>query len=169
MIETARLVLAPAGEADIDAIMAVERDPANSDFILQGSREQHLAEIASPDIDLLTARAKDGGRLLGFVLVCRDRRMETVELRRFAVTEKGRGYGREVCAAVIRHAFEVQSANRLWLDVCHDNRVGIALYEKLGMHLDGELREHVKADRGYISVRIYSVLKAEYPGLRDRL
>lgn len=169
MIETERLSLTPAVEAEIATIMEIENHPDNRDFIMKGTYEQHLAEIASPDVFLLAVKAKDDGRIVGFVLLCLDRIAESLEFRRLAVTEKGGGFGREVCGAVIRHAFEGLGVNRLWLDVCHDNAVGIALYEKLGMHLDGVLRESCKAERGFLSQRIYSVLKAEYPEVLSRL
>lgn len=40
--------------------------------------------------------------------------------------------------------------------------VGIILYEKLGMHRDGVLRQNYKAERGYLDQIIYSLLRSEY-------
>ena len=53
-------------------------------------------------------------------------------------------------------------SNRLWLDVYPDNAVGINLYESLGMHKDGILRQNYKAERGYLDQIIYSILRSEY-------
>ena len=78
------------------------------------------------------------------------------------MTEKGAGFGEEAMNAIIRFAFEEQNANRFWLDVYPDNHVGIKLYEKLGLHRDGVLRQNYKAERGYLDQIIYSMLKSEY-------
>jgi len=48
------------------------------------------------------------------------------------------------------------------LDAYPDNLIGIRLYESLGMHLDGVLRQNYKSSRGYLDQIIYSMLKTEY-------
>ena len=65
-------------------------------------------------------------------------------------------------AALLRFAFEEMETNRFWLDVYPDNLVGIKLYESLGMHRDGVLRQNYKAERGYLDQIIYSMLRSEY-------
>ena len=52
--------------------------------------------------------------------------------------------------------------NRFWLDAYPDNTVGIHLYESLGMHRDGVLRQNYKSERGYLDQIIFSMLKDEY-------
>ena len=63
---------------------------------------------------------------------------------------------------MIEYAFEETQTNRLWLDVYPDNPAGIHLYESLGMHRDGVLRQNYKAERGYLDQIIYSLLREEY-------
>lgn len=64
--------------------------------------------------------------------------------------------------ALIKLAFEKLDINRFWLDVYPDNIYGIQLYESLGMHRDGVLRQNYKAERGYLDQIIYSMLRNEY-------
>ncbi len=64
--------------------------------------------------------------------------------------------------ALIKYAFEELKVNRFWLDVYPDNEYGIKLYESLGMHKDGVLRQNYKSDRGYLDQIIFSILKDEY-------
>lgn len=169
MFETKSLAFASAVDADIESIMRIENDPENRNFVWQGTREEHQAEILDPEIYLLVARKKGSEPIVGHVLLHVDNHSEVLEFRRMAITEKGRGYGWETCSGVLRFAFETLRMNRVWLDVYPDNAVGISLYEKLGMHLDGELRQSYKSERGFLNQRVYSMLKSEYATLKDRL
>lgn len=38
----------------------------------------------------------------------------------------------------------------------------LEIYESLGMHKDGVLRQNYKAERGYLDQIIYSMLRSEY-------
>lgn len=69
--------------------------------------------------------------------------------------------------ALFKEAFENLEVNRFWLDVYPVNIIGINLYENLGMHKDGILRENYKAERGYLDQIIYSMLKKEYFNRKD--
>ncbi len=64
--------------------------------------------------------------------------------------------------ALFKFTFEELNINRFWLDAYPDNLVGIHLYESLGMHRDGVLRQNYKSERGYLDQIIFSMLKDEY-------
>lgn len=162
LMESLRLNIVEAEEEDIDAIIWIESQKDNRDFIWIGTEEQHRSEIADPNHLLLLFQAKEDGRIAGYALARIDYKSEVFELRRIAITEKGMGFGRESMKAIIKFAFEELHTNRFWLDVYPDNLIGIRLYESLGMHLDGVLRQNYKAERGYLDQIIYSMLKAEY-------
>lgn len=162
MIITKRLYLADAKETDILTIMEMEKHKDNKNFIWQGTYDEHKREIESDDFLLLVFRQKDNDETVGFALVCIDKKSEKFELRRIAVSKKGLGYGREVLTALFKFAFEELEMNRFWLDVYPDNLIGIKLYEGMGMHKDGVLRQNYKSERGYLDQIIYSVLKNEY-------
>jgi RimJ/RimL family protein N-acetyltransferase len=162
MIVTDRLYIVEAQESDIDFIMNMEKHEDNRNFIWQGTYEEHKSEIERDDYMLLIFKEKDNNEKVGFALIYLDLKSEKFELRRIAVTKKGMGYGREALTALIKYAFEELHMNRFWLDVYPDNHKGIKLYEGIGMHKDGVLRQNYKSERGYLDMIVYSILKHEY-------
>lgn len=166
MIETARLSIQEALEKDIHTIINIESHKENRDFLWIGTYEEHLAEISDPCHRLLIFKAKTDSRIIGYALIRLDFKSEIFELRRIAITEKRLGYGKEAMLALLDYAFTHFNTNRFWLDVYPDNDLGIKLYEGLGMHRDGVLRQNYKAQRGYLDQIIYSMLRSEYEKLR---
>ena len=162
MIETDRLFIDEALESDIDTIIELESHKDNRDFLWIGTREEHKAEIADSNHLLLIFKEKDGREIVGYALIRLDYKSHIFELRRIAISKKGIGYGKEAMLALFKYAFEERDTNRFWLDVYPDNYIGIHLYESLGMHRDGVLRQSYKAERGYLDQIIYSMLKSEY-------
>lgn len=162
MIETKRLYLDDAAESDIETIMELENHKDNRNFVWKGTYEEHKAEIENKDFLFYVIKEKDAGEIVGFALINLDNKSERFELRRFVISKKGMGYGKEVMNALFKLAFEELNMNRFWLDVYPDNYVGIRLYEGAGMHRDGILRQNYKSERGYLDQIIYSMLKSEY-------
>lgn len=162
IIETQRLNIVEASREDVDTIIAIESHKDNRDFLWIGTEEQHLGEIDDPNHLLLLFQAKEDDRIVGYALARIDWKSEVFELRRIAITEKGMGFGREAMEAIMKFAFTQLNTNRFWLDVYPDNLIGIRLYESLGMHKDGVLRQNYKSSRGYLDQIIYSMLKSEY-------
>jgi ribosomal-protein-alanine N-acetyltransferase len=162
MIETKRLYITEATEADIETIINLEKHRDNRDFVWSSTYEEHKAEIEDKNYLLFVFKRKEDNLIIGFALIKSDLKYEKFELRRIAVSEKRMGYGREVMIALLKYAFEDMSSNRFWLDVYQDNLAGIKLYEGIGMHRDGVLRQSYKSERGYLDQIIYSMLKNEY-------
>ena len=162
IIDTERINICLAEERDIDRIMAFENHEENRRFIWQGSYEEHLDEIGSDNILLMTLREKSDDKMVGFALGEVDRRSNVFELRRIAVSKKGRGYGREAISGIMNYSFNTLKTNRFWLDVYPDHEVGIKLYRSLGMKLEGTLRQSYRSDRGYLDQMIFSILREEY-------
>lgn len=162
MIETKRLFIVKATEADLEYVIEMEHDKENSDFIWSGTYDEHKAEIEDPNYLLLVFKSRDSTSKIGYALIRMDFKSEIFELRRIAISEKGVGYGKEVMMALLKYAFEERAMNRFWLDVYPDNGIGIKLYEGVGMQRDGVLRQSYKAERGYLDQIIYSMLKSEY-------
>ena len=165
MISTERLLIVEAIESEIDTIIELEKHKDNRDFLWIGTYEEHRAEIADKNHLLLVFKRKEDLAIIGYALVRLDYKSEIFELRRIAISEKGKGYGKEVMAAILKYAFEENNTNRFWLDVYPDNIIGIQLYESLGMHRDGILRQNYKAERGYLDQIIYSMLRSEYKAI----
>lgn len=167
--ETERLWIEEAKEEHIEEIIALESHPENRDYLWIGTKDEHRSEIADPNHLLLIFREKTDGRMVGYALVRMDFKSNVFELRRIAISEKSVGYGKEAMIALMEYAFEETETNRFWLDVYPDNTVGIILYEKLGMHRDGVLRQNYKAERGYLDQIIYSLLRSEYEEKKQAL
>ena len=161
LFQTKRISAVEAEAGDIPFIIRMENAAENRNFIWQGTKEQHLAEIADPEHILAVFRTADGNSI-GYMLCHVDAKSDVFELRRIAIDIKGKGYGREAMEGTMRYAFEVLRMNRFWLDVYPDNTTGIRLYESLGMHRDGMLRQSYKSERGYLDQIVYSMLKDEY-------
>jgi len=162
MIETKRLYITSATEADIETIIKLESHKDNRKFIWIGTFEDHKAEIYDKNHLLFVFKRKEDNLIVGFALIRLDLKSEIFELKRIAISHKGKGYGKETLAALLKYAFEDLKTNRFWLDVYPDNAIGIKLYEGMGMHCDGVLRQNYKSERGYLDQVIYSMLKSEY-------
>ena len=162
MLETRRMEISEAKECDIHKIIEIESRPDTRDFLWIGTYEEHLGEIDDPNHRLLVFRYKNKSEIMGYALIRLNFQSEVFELRRIEIIEKGKGYGKESMEALFKYAFEDLKMNRLWLDVYPDNAIGIKLYESLGMHKDGVLRQNYKAERGYLDQIIYSMLIEEY-------
>ena len=162
MIETKRLYIIEATEVDIETIIELESHKDNRDYIWTGTYEEHKAETSDKNYLLFVFKRKEDNLIVGFALIKLDFKSQVVELRRIAVSHKGIGYGKEVMNSLLKYAFEERHINRFWLDVYPDNVIGIKLYEGLGMHRDGILRQSYKSERGYLDQIIYSMLKNEY-------
>lgn len=162
LIESPRLNIYEAIEAEINTIIEIESHKDNRDYLWIGTYEEHLDEISDPNHLLLIFREKESDHVKGYALIRLDFKSEIFEIRRIAITDKSQGFGKEAMKTLIKYAFEKTNTNRLWLDVYPDNEIGIKLYEALGMHRDGVLRQNYKAERGYLDQIIYSMLKKEY-------
>src|SRR5207245_1459683 len=117
-----RLTACPAKEHDLDFVLRTERDPENARFVTQWSRDEHAAVMRDPDCAHLILTAAPDERPVGYAilrgLASPDR---SIEFKRLAISEKGKGYGREAMRLVKRLAFERLGAHRLWLDVMAHN------------------------------------------------
>jgi len=58
--------------------------------------------------------------------------------------------------------FEKRKFHRLWLDVYNVNERAIGLCESEGFILEGLLRDNIKTENGYCSMRMYSTLGNVY-------
>lgn len=159
---TDRLQCVSAEEADIPEIMEIEHDPENSKYIFTGEFAEHRGEIEREDVLLIAIRPKGERRLVGYVIIDLDFESDWFEIRRIAFSEKNQGYGRETLDGLLRYAFEERKVNKVWLEAYADNKVGRHLYESMGFHIDGVLRQHHREERGLMDQVQYSMLQGEY-------
>jgi len=127
------LQLRPTRPEDVDFVMAVERQPDNSPFIGEWTREQHVTAIEAKDREhRLIVRAREGSPA-GF-LIAYDLRAagHGVHVKRIAIVDKGRGFGREALSRFAGHAFSELGASHLWLSVYRENERAQRMYRGLG-------------------------------------
>jgi diamine N-acetyltransferase len=158
-----KIRLRRTAEGDLDFVLAAEGALDNRRFVGQWTREQHREAMSNPDLAHLVVESVDEGRAVGYVIMAglRDTN-RAVEFRRVVITDKGKGYGREVLRAVKQMAFGELKAHRLWLDVRETNQRARRLYESEGFVAEGVLRECVSAGSGWESLVLMSVLEQEY-------
>jgi diamine N-acetyltransferase len=157
---TAELRLRPTREDDLGYVVAAEADPDNAPFLAPSPRDVHLGFLHDANHRHLIAEAD--GRAVGFALLRLHPEDRAVELRRIAVTEKGRGHGRAALGLVMRAAFEEHGAHRLWLDVKPHNECALALYRSAGFVEEGLLRDALYFDGRFESLIVMSILRPEW-------
>jgi diamine N-acetyltransferase len=159
---TVDLRLRPAGEDDLEYVVAAEAHPDNAPFLTPSPREEHLTFLRDPLQRHQIAEA--GERPVGFALIRLHPADRAVELRRLAVTEKGRGYGHAALRLLIAQAFTEHEAHRLWLDVKPQNERARALYRSAGFAEEGVLRDALYYDGRFESLVVMSLLRPEWSG-----
>jgi diamine N-acetyltransferase len=157
---TAELALRPTRADDLGYVVATESDADNAPYLAPSPRAEHEGFLGDPRQRHLIAEVE--GRPVGFVLMRLHPEDRAVELRRLAVTEKGRGYGRATLRAVARAAFEEHGAHRLWLDVKPHNERARALYRSEGFVEEGVLRDALLTGDRFESLVVMSLLRPEW-------
>jgi ribosomal-protein-serine acetyltransferase len=75
---------------------------------------------------------------------------------------QGRGTMTEAARAMIDHAFETWSLNRVEIRASVENERSRALIERLGFHFEGVAREAYRLADGFHDDAVYAVLAAEW-------
>lgn len=158
-------------QADLDFILATEQAADNRLWIFQWPAEQHLAAMRDPDCRHLileavvenSATADAETRRFGYALLYGfTNPNRAIELRRLAITDKGRGLGHSAVRLLAELAFEQSKAHRFWLDLYETNSRALHLYESEGFSREGLLRDHVLRDGQWHSFIVMSLLEDEY-------
>ncbi len=75
---------------------------------------------------------------------------------------RGRGFGTEALALMVKHAFFSLNLHRVIAGVVESNVASIRLFERLGFQKEGKLREHFYVSGRYENVFVYGLLRSEY-------
>lgn len=151
-------------EKDLVYVRKTEKDPTNSPYILQWSLQEHKRTITdNPNILHLLVLEKASNKPVGYVLIngLGDEH-DSIEIKRIAFSEKGKGYGRKMLQLIKKWVFTEKKANRLWLEVVDHNNRAISLYQSEGFKIEGLQREAIKINNSYQSIYIMSMLSREY-------
>ena len=72
------------------------------------------------------------------------------------------GLAEESCKILFKYAFGELRLNRIWTEIYTIDKKKITLYKKLGMNIDGTLRESYFYNGKFIDSYIFSILKKEF-------
>ena len=136
MLELRRLEL-----ADLAAIETIER----ASYPTPWSRSMFASELAKPSSISLGAFAKEGGSLLGYLII--SRYVDAWHVMNIAVAPEWRQRG--IATALLERLFGVTSGDGrgYTLEVRVSNTDAIRLYERLGFHSRGVRRGYYTDNR----------------------
>ncbi|NUS99371.1 MAG: GNAT family N-acetyltransferase [Sphingomonas sp.] len=151
-----------ATQADIPAIMAIERTPGFEDFVGRWSAEQHAEQMSKDNSRYFVLR--DGGAVTAFAIFQNigepDRR---VHLKRIVASEAGQGAGSRLLQRALDWLYTETETNRIDLDLFVENERARRAYEKLGFIVEGRLRDYHRSVDGRIrDALIMSILRTDW-------
>lgn len=148
-LQTERLILRPRSDADLDACLAMNREPGTLDYIDfprdgdWGDDAAHLAYIAETHAHahpsgmgyFTLVRHDDPNRFLGWALLSpEDLKGPEVEIGwRLTTAARGKGYATEAAKALISHGFKTLGLQGIIADMSRANRASYRVAQKLGM------------------------------------
>ncbi len=156
------MLIRPATEADIPAIMDIERTEGFDAYVGRSERAQHEALMASAECRYIMLEDETGP--VGFaILQGAGTANGIVYLKRIAIRSPGKGLGKWFLSELIRLSFEAYGAEKFWLDAFETNERARHVYAACGLQHDGLLREHYPlADGTRANLVVMSVLKREW-------
>ena len=72
------------------------------------------------------------------------------------------GYADDACRILLEYGFKELGLNKVWTEIYSFDDKKKKLYEKIGFHLDGTLRQNYFHNGKWYDSMIYSLLSAEY-------
>lgn len=136
LIRGKRLVIRKAHISDADFMSSVERDEDNSPWVANWPLGWRIAKFGDEDF-LQTIIEKEDGTPIGFIIF-RDmlNKESKIQLKRIAIVEKGKGYGKEALYLAQQLAFEVFGTKQLYLYTKENNLRAQSIYKATGFTPD---------------------------------
>ncbi|MDZ7725560.1 MAG: GNAT family protein [candidate division KSB1 bacterium] len=158
ILETDKIKIELTRLDNIRKIIQIENE--NSDFIGQYDFDRHKGVIDSDDEMHLSVFDKIDNSLIGHIILAGLKSTnDSIEFRRIVISNKGKGFGKDSIDLIKKYCFKELNTNRIWLDVFQDNYRAIRLYKSRGFKTEGVLREIIKQNGQYHSLKIMSILK----------
>jgi RimJ/RimL family protein N-acetyltransferase len=175
MLITPRLTLRELTHSDFDAVHAYASDPEVVRYMPWGpnTREDTLAFLVEAQLlggrtprkgyELGVERRADA-RLLGAIgLHVGDSDVRIAMLGYCLAREAwGWGYATEAAVEILRFAFEDLRLHRVWAGCDPDNRASVRVLEKLGMTLEGQLRQDTQMRGEWRDTLVFGILAQEW-------
>ena len=151
-----------ATEADIPAIMEIERTPGFEGFVGRWPHEKHAEEMAKGSTRYFVLR--DDGEVKAFAILQQiDEPDLRVHLKRIVARDAGQGSGTCLLSHVLDWLYSETETNRVDLDLFVENERARRAYEKLGFIVEGRLRDYHRSVDGRIrDALIMSILRKDW-------
>jgi ribosomal-protein-alanine N-acetyltransferase len=180
MVETPRLVLREFVARDWSVVLAYQSDPRYLRFYAWTARTEEevrafvgsfvCSQAVEPRITYQVAiTLRDGGELIGNCGI----RLAGPGARsgdlgyEVAPDHWGRGYATEAAEAMVDFGFGELGLHRVWAACVPENAASRRVMEKLGMRLEGRLRETQQYKGRWWDTLVYGLLEEEWRA--DRL
>jgi RimJ/RimL family protein N-acetyltransferase len=151
-----------ATEADIPAIMEIERTRGFEGFVGRWPREKHVDEMAKDST--LYFVLYSGGEVKAFAIFQQVGEPDLrVHLKRIVARDAGQGSGTRILGNALEWLYTQTQTNRVDLDLFVDNERARRAYEKLGFIVEGRLRDYHRSVDGRIrDALIMSILRKDW-------
>ena len=157
------VVLRKSNPADIERVVGIERDSANTPFIRTWSVDRHLHAVNDIDHGHYVVTINGSEEIIGYaILIGLDDPEGNIEFKRLVIDAKGKGYGRAAFREVVKMAFEDLGAHRVHLDVMEHNQRGFHIYSTEGFVQEGVQREAAVVDGRRVNLIMMSMLHREW-------
>lgn len=83
--------------------------------------------------------------------------------------ERGKGYGSEAFALVIKYAFDVLNLHKLYLEVLTTNTVGRRIYDSFGFTDESILREQYFVDGEYVNAQRMCLFSRDWKHQKEEI
>lgn len=174
-LETARLVLREINLGDADAIQAYAADPDVVRYMVWGPNSfeqtrkfcaERMANRKDPNRTAyeLAINVKPGSLAVGAIGL----RVKSVENREADLgyvlhqVYWRKGYVTEAGQRMLEFGFEELKLNRIFATAATENVASRAVLSRLGMTLEGTLRQNVRVRYGYRDSALYAILADEW-------
>lgn len=178
-LETERLLLRRLRLDDAEDVFAYASDPEVTRYVIF---ETHRSIEDARDFLRFATEGYERGDFCGWSLVLKasgafigtcgmeaDQAHDRAELGYVLSREHwGRGLVPEAVGAMIRFCFGTLGLNRVEARCIVENTASARVMEKAGMTYEGTLREQAYIKGAYRDMKIYSILRREYPGATGR-
>lgn len=150
-LQSARLLLRPPRESDLDALTDILADPDVARWWPEYHAERVRSEFLHPDPDLVIFAIEHQGEVVGAIqygeVTDPEYRHASVDIF-LGSRSWGEGLGPEAIGLLARYLFERLGHHRLVIDPAADNHKAIRAYEKVGFRRIGVMREYERGPDG---------------------
>lgn len=175
LIETARLVLREVAPDDFDAIHAYGADPEVVQYVPWGPNTPQVTRdfiqntldkaIAEPRLEYVLAVVPRGDvdpvGTVGLYMKSPDAHQAMLGCA-YGRDAWGHGYATEASLAMVELGFDVLGLQRIWAACDPDNHASSRVLEKVGMTLEGHLREDTVIRGDLRDTLVWGILEREW-------